>query len=60
MVECSACHGEGRLHALNPTRGGVGKRPPEGTCRGCHTPERSPAFDYAAALEQIAHGGSPA
>jgi hypothetical protein len=54
-VECSTCHGDGLLHALNPARGGIVKAPDEPSCRACHTAARSPSFDYARYAAQIPH-----
>jgi len=65
-VECTACHGDGRpgggvpsgdalLHALNPTRSGIGKAPDEASCRTCHTAARSPAFAYEGYVARIPH-----
>jgi hypothetical protein len=49
-VQCEACHGKGTLHQR------VGKvEVAEAVCRGCHSPEWSPGFDYATALEAVKH-----
>lgn len=61
-VGCEACHGPGADHGrsahpgLVPTLTG-GECPPceiNRICRLCHTPERSPGFDLARDLSQIA------
>ncbi|MBN1825581.1 MAG: hypothetical protein JW958_04880 [Candidatus Eisenbacteria bacterium] len=42
-VQCEACHGRGTEHIRGPDR----KKVDEATCRGCHTNEWSPNWDYA-------------
>jgi hypothetical protein len=54
-VECTICHGDGFLHALNPTRGGIVKAPDETSCRTCHTAARSPSFAYKGYVARIPH-----
>lgn len=50
-VQCEACHGPGNKH-----RRGTGmNRVAEEVCRGCHTQEWSPEWDYPAALEKVKH-----
>jgi calcineurin-like phosphoesterase len=49
-VQCEACHQQGTLHK----RFGRGKVT-EAVCRGCHTPEWSPGFEYATALQAVQH-----
>lgn len=49
-VQCEACHGQGTRHQR------TGKvEVAEAVCRGCHTPEWSPKFDYAQALAAVRH-----
>ncbi len=50
-VQCEACHGPGNQH-----RRGTGmNRVAEAVCRGCHTEEWSPDWNYRAALEKVKH-----
>lgn len=49
-VQCEACHGMGTLHQR------TGKvEVAEAVCTTCHTPEWSPGFNYAKALEAVRH-----
>ncbi len=49
-VQCEACHGQGTMHQR------TGKvEVAEAVCRGCHTPEWSPNFDYRQALALVRH-----
>jgi hypothetical protein len=49
-VQCEACHGMGTMHQR------TGKvEVSESVCRRCHTPEWSPGFDYAKAIEAVRH-----
>jgi 2',3'-cyclic-nucleotide 2'-phosphodiesterase (5'-nucleotidase family) len=52
-VQCESCHGAGKAHAAKPAP----KFGPSGevTCRGCHTDELSPDFNYEAMWKKIAH-----
>lgn len=52
-VGCESCHGKGSLHADDPNVAIAVKKPAEPACLRCHTPENSPAFDYASYLPQI-------
>jgi|GEM_PF-885748 len=52
-VQCEACHGPAADHVAAPAKG-FGKVTEE-TCRSCHTDERTPDFDYAAAWAKIMH-----
>lgn len=58
-VQCEACHGPMEAHVVAAGRQGF--RPPpgppvtEGMCLGCHDAANSPTFDYAAAVQRIAH-----
>ncbi len=49
-VQCESCHGEGKGH---PGKGKMVRKVTLGTCRNCHTKDRSPAFNYVAYLERI-------
>jgi len=49
-VQCEACHGKGTEHQ----RTGVAKVS-EATCRSCHTPEWSPDFNFATAVQSVKH-----
>jgi cytochrome c554/c'-like protein len=52
-VGCESCHGGGAAHIKDPKTpyGQVS----ETTCRGCHTQDRSPDFDYSTYLPKITH-----
>lgn len=52
-VQCEACHGPALGHMASPAKG-WGKANEE-TCRGCHTNERTPDFDYPIAWAKIMH-----
>lgn len=54
-VECASCHGVGLLHAISEEPQHIVRAPAEETCLECHTPERSPDFDFAAYLSHIRH-----
>ncbi|MBD3178363.1 MAG: hypothetical protein GF417_01565 [Candidatus Latescibacteria bacterium] len=47
-VTCEACHGPGSEH----TRDGKYVESARNSCRRCHTPERSPGFDYQKYLKK--------
>jgi hypothetical protein len=49
-VQCEACHKQGTLHLRT---GNV--KVAEAVCRGCHTPEWSPGFAYATAIQAVKH-----
>ena len=46
QVGCEVCHGPGNKHAANPSPGNIIRKPPETTCRRCHTPARDETFSY--------------
>jgi predicted CXXCH cytochrome family protein len=52
-VGCESCHGPGSLHAAAPTAQKVVARPGAQMCVGCHNPENSPHFDFAAYLPRV-------
>lgn len=54
QVGCEACHGPGRLHANEPDRFHVNRRPPENICIQCHTNERDDSFGYERKIDLIA------
>lgn len=49
-VQCEACHQQGTMHVRTGNATVA-----ESVCRGCHTPEWSPGFAYATALEAVKH-----
>jgi mono/diheme cytochrome c family protein len=52
-VQCEACHGPGIGHVAKPEAGyGQVK---QDFCKGCHTDELSPDFDYDVKWKTIAH-----
>jgi 2',3'-cyclic-nucleotide 2'-phosphodiesterase (5'-nucleotidase family) len=50
-VTCEACHGPGEECE------GRDRAPVEDTCRGCHTADTAPAFDFESSLAQVRHRG---
>lgn len=52
-VGCESCHGNGHDHGVNPETATATK--PETTCRGCHTDEWTPDFDFAVFWGRIQH-----
>lgn len=52
-VQCESCHGPGLAHTQKPAKG-YG-RVDEATCRGCHTEERTPDFDFEASYARTKH-----
>jgi Cytochrome c554 and c-prime len=54
QVGCEVCHGPGNKHAANPGPGNIVRKPPETTCRRCHTPARDETFSYEDDLQLIA------
>jgi hypothetical protein len=51
-VQCENCHGMGTQHEAMPTHA---VKVTETTCRTCHTPSTSPAFDFAIFQPHIVH-----
>jgi Cytochrome c554 and c-prime len=56
-VQCEACHGARKDHALNPTVKSIAavEHPAKKACLGCHTPPHSPGFDAKKYWEMIKH-----
>jgi hypothetical protein len=54
QVGCEVCHGPGNKHTANPGPGNIVRKPPETTCRRCHTPARDETFSYEDDLQLIA------
>jgi hypothetical protein len=54
-VECASCHGEGFVLILRPSKKADAAKPGEKVCRGCHTPQRSPDFNFRRYKEKIRH-----
>ena len=52
-VQCEACHGAARSHAEYPLVNKTGNS--ARSCRNCHTPEHSPAFQPVSYRSKIAH-----
>lgn len=52
-VQCEACHGPGKEHIAKPAKGFGATG--EANCRGCHTDELDPEFDYELRWKKIAH-----
>ncbi|MBN2070519.1 MAG: hypothetical protein JW814_03590 [Candidatus Krumholzibacteriota bacterium] len=50
-VQCEACHGPGTKHS----RDGKYKKEAVSSCRVCHTPERSPGFDFDQYMKSFDH-----
>lgn len=57
-VQCEICHGPGRNHILAPTTSNIRKAPEERTCRQCHTPEHSNAFDFTDRIDRVRHNAN--
>jgi Cytochrome c554 and c-prime len=57
-VQCESCHGNGFAHAKDPKvkTDTVAKS----TCRGCHTAEQTPEFEFTEFWSRIDHGVSSA
>jgi len=54
-VECSACHGEGTLHALLERKEQIVSHPDETLCRTCHNAERDADFNWGKDLQLVKH-----
>ena len=54
-VECSACHGDGLLHSVDPRSAPVAIPRDGRVCLDCHTQERSPDYELPTYLKRIAH-----
>jgi len=54
-VECASCHGEGFVLILRPSKRMDAAKPGEKVCRGCHTPQRSPKFNFKRYKAKIKH-----
>lgn len=54
-VQCSACHGDGLIHALLPESGRIDRTVPTDVCVGCHDAEHDPDFDEGSARAAIRH-----
>jgi hypothetical protein len=52
-VQCEQCHGPGSLHAEDPSPANIQLQAPREVCEGCHTPEHSDTFEYAAYLRDV-------
>lgn len=52
-VQCEACHGPGLEHCENPDNVLPSPRPDKDVCRGCHTVEQSPDFDYCSESQKV-------
>jgi len=53
-VSCEGCHGPGGAHVKTPGRNNI-QRGSQHTCRGCHTEEHDPHFDFKTRWKQIKH-----
>ncbi len=52
-VQCEACHGNGARHASDPET--AMKEDASSACRGCHTKDQSPDFEFETYWRKIAH-----
>jgi hypothetical protein len=53
-VGCESCHGAAGRHAAAPASAKLPKIGPE-ACFGCHNPQNSPRFDFAAYWPKVRH-----
>jgi hypothetical protein len=53
-VSCEACHGPASAHV--DSEGSTPLLDARASCARCHTPERSPGFDFEKAWEAVGHG----
>ncbi|HOS95110.1 MAG TPA: multiheme c-type cytochrome, partial [Armatimonadota bacterium] len=58
-VGCLVCHSPAVGHTGEERPFSVRRAAGQAQCIQCHTPERDPDFDYAAALERIRHWDEP-
>jgi hypothetical protein len=54
-VECASCHGDGIILILRPSQASKAARPNAEVCKKCHTPEKSPNFDFKKYKAKIKH-----
>ncbi len=55
-VQCEACHGPGKKHALTEAKGDIVLAPPKAMCLECHTPEQTEGrFEYDEYMSKIDH-----
>ena len=55
-VQCESCHGNGFAHAKDPKV--KTETAAKSTCRGCHTAEQTPEFEFTEFWSRIDHGVS--
>jgi 2',3'-cyclic-nucleotide 2'-phosphodiesterase (5'-nucleotidase family) len=52
-VGCESCHGPSSKHIRSQNKTGTSRAVAESICRGCHTEEQSPGFDFAQAIKEV-------
>ena len=57
-VQCEACHGNASVHAKDPKQ--KTDTAAKSACRGCHTADQTPDFEFAKFWSRIDHGGMAA
>jgi len=57
-VQCEACHGNGAVHAKDPSQ--KTDTVAKSTCRSCHTADQTPDFEFTKFWARIDHGGATA